>query len=270
MKLTNKQMARIENQSENITSWKAIAEKAYKERSETKPGLQESYINSKGERVQVVHVTIPSDDHKLKGLLGINTSVTNNLFCVARRDHALKTGDGKCVCLGCYADNCLNRFKQAEKAALYNQHILAGHILTDEEISHICIYTRFCRFEMFGDISNIIQARNYIRIARANKSVNFGAWSKNWNIWKQAFEFEGKPENMTFVWSSLHLDKVDEIPATMEKYVDYIFTVCEDVESYNRLLKVYSNSCACAGVSCLKCQHCYNKGNNKHIFELLR
>ena len=203
-------------------------------------------------------------------MLGINTSVTNNPYCIARRAAALKRGDLDCVCLKCYAENLLCCFKPTELAALYNQHILTSHLLTDEEIAAINLNTDKVRFEMFGDVSNVTQARNYIRIAKANKYTAFGAWSKNWNLWLQAFAAEGKPENLTFVYSSYHLDKVDEVPAAIDPYVDYVFTVCSDKNKYNAFLAAYADSAPCEGISCNRCAHCYHRGNNRYVFELLR
>ena len=273
MKLSEKKVNRICAQAVNVKTWRENAEKAYAERLETKAG-QKDVKNG----LAIVHLTIPSDDHKLAGGWGINTSVTNNPYCIARRNWALKNGKLDCVCLACYADNLMNCYKTAEKTALYNQHILSSHLLTDEEISLIDFEKddsrRYVRDEMFGDSGNLIQARNYVRIAKYWSKLKFGAWSKNWNLWRIAFILEGgKPDNMTFVLSSVFVDKVDTIPASVAQYVDYVFTVCSTRETYNRFLEEYKDNCKeCAGIRCFSVcgAHCYNRGNAKYVFEILR
>lgn len=274
MALTEKNVKRIGEQATNKDHWREIAEQAYNARRETKVVQKTQTVWYGGTYFHVVHVTIPDIKHKLAGMLGINTSITNNPVCIARREWALENEKWDCVCLYCYADGLVNRYDALENACLYNQHILNSHLLEEIELKAIVLMAEFVRFEMFGDVSSVMQARNYIRIAKSHPFNRFGAWSKNHNFWRQAFEMEGgKPENMTYILSSVCMDKVDAVPVWMEKYVDYVFTVCSTRATYERFLALYAGNCkACAGVNCLmecKC-HCYIKGNAKYIFELKR
>lgn len=138
------------------------------------------------------------------------------------------------------------------------------------EIKAIKIKNENVRFEMFSDVSNEIQARNYIRIAAEFNKNYFAPWSKVHTLWGGAFEKEGgKPDNMTYVLSSVHIDKVDKIPGCIEKYTDYVFTVCSDMQHYEKLRKEY-NGVKCAGIRCKECLHCYRRNNAKYVFELKR
>lgn len=261
--ITEKKAERINEQYSNISEWKARAEKVYHECMENgKDGI--------------VQVTVPSNDHKLHGFDGINTSVTNNPMCLYRRWKALQEMDFSCVCLYCYADNLMHCYKTAERVAMYNQYILTSHKLSRLEIMSIRLhYGNYVRFEMFGDSSNITQAENYNAIAFEWKDNKFGLWSKNGKQhYKPVFEKYGKAPNLSFVKSSVRNNVVDDVDGD-EWYVDSVFTVCENETEYKRLIEQY-NGVACAGKDCIRCRKCYdykrneNDGKVQYVFELLR
>lgn len=262
--ITKAKKARIEKQVNDVQEWQDIAKKAYEYR-------MANVKRANG----YVQITIPDENHKLAGNQGINTSITNNPCCIGRRNKALQCGDCNHVCLGCYANNLMLSwmYKPAELLCMYNQHILTSHLLTEDEIKHIDLVAgKNTRIEMFGDTSNTIQAENYVRIPRYWETTNFGVWSKNLGHYKAAFGKYGKPENLSFVKSSEHLNVVDDVKED-EWFVDVVFTVCDDINKYNELIKQY-NGVACAGVSCKSCMACYNyrrkDGKVLYVFELLR
>lgn len=253
--ITVKRINRIESNKSNVAMWRENAQRAWDEIHENKH--------------DVIHVTIPSNDDKLAGFNGINTSVANNPICASRRAHALAIGDYNNICIWCYADKLLNFRKSLDIACMYNQHILTSHLLTDTEIDDIPLTALNVRFEMFGETSSITHAENYDLIAIRRNEHFFGWWSKNWKWVLNSFREYGKPNNLTYVLSSRHMNQVDEIPREIEPYTDYVFTVCDNEEIYRDLIKKY-NGVACAGVSCMQCKHCYRRGNARYVFELLR
>lgn len=267
MNITINARTRIKKQSANIANWKENAEKAYSERL-LQSNCEKAMIN--GIETPIVHVTKCAENNKLAGFGGINTTVKNNPICLQRRAAALLNNDLSCICLYCYAESYNNYIPATEKAGLYNQQILTSHLLSEKEIATIKLNRENVRFEMFSDVSNVIQARNYIRIARYFKNRYFAVWSKNHGIWSKAFKLErGKPLNLIYVLSSVHIDRVDKIPQCIEKYVNYVFTVCSTNEIYKRLKAEYKGV-KCAGIKCKTCLHCYRKGNAKFVFEMLR
>lgn len=224
-----------------------------------------------------LHITIPSNEHKLAGGTGINTSVRNNPICAARRNKAIAEHDYNHVCINCYADTIAGAYNSLEECLEYNQHILTTRLLSQEEIESLPVYTLYVREEMFGDVSNLLQARNYTRIARYLLDHKVAVWSKNHNIYYHAFELEGKPDNLSYVWSSSHLDEVETIPEKYLSMVDHRFTVATTRESYERLLRETPGAKPCAGISCFRspCAGgcgaiCYNKGTAFDLIELQR
>ena len=243
--------------------WEAICEQSYYELLPRKHGI--------------VHTTIPDEKHKLAGGTGINTPVRNNPICAARRAKAIEEEDFDCVCIGCYADNLTGCYPDLEKALEYNQYILTHRILTREEILQIPIWTLYLREEMFGDVTNLIQAINYIHIAEYRPDKVVAVWSKNHNIYYHAFQKCGKPANLCYVYSSVHLDVLEDIPDFIAPYVDHRFTVCRNEETYKRLLQQVPNSRPCAGISCFKPVECggcgavcYHKNQFFDLIELQR
>ena len=216
-----------------------------------------------------VHVTMHDEEHKLCGMQSVNTSVKCNPICIARIRKAMEENDDKCICISCFADYQLNYKASLQRALTENTRILTSHDLTDEEIASINLYTRFVRIESFGDVQNVTQAKNYIRIMYANPDIGFGVWTKNYGIWFMAFNALGKPENCSFVVSSVHLNKIDSFPAKYERYVDHVFTVY-DVEDYDAL-ETSEDYTLCAGIQCKACGYkCYKKNTPRNVFEKIR
>ena len=206
-----------------------------------------------------VWVTMHSDGTKMDGIQSISTAVTCNRFCAARR------ANGESVCAKCYAETLCKMRKKLREHITDNSRILNERLLTEDECRKIRIVTRIARIESFGDVTSVLQARNYIRIIRAIPNTQFGIWSKNWNFWKQAFKIEGKPNNCTFVLSSLRLNEPAKIPKSMRDYIDHVFTV------YDPKHYVYENTPqGCAGIQCRSCLKCYRKDTPFFIAEKLR
>lgn len=199
--------------------------------------------------------------NKLEGISSISSSVHDNCFCQAWR----KIKD--CICQYCYAHN-----QQSYQTGLKEHNILNGFILRNilipvKAFKFLKILFPYLRIESFGDCANVIQARNYIRIIKAFPEKRCAIWTKNYNIWYQAFEIEGKPKNTTFVVSSPFLNKPTIIPEKIKKYVDHVFTV------YTRKYAKENNiTINCGGRKCLECImkkiNCYYRNTEFYINEL--
>ncbi len=207
---------------------------------------------------------------KMEFVPSISTSCRCNEFCQAR----MRNGEN--VCAECFADSLLAFRWSLEEALEQNSKLLSERLLTEQEIDSVVIRwtpkmlegnpNLYTRIESFGDVRNVIQARNYIRIIKRNRNCNFAIWSKNWRLWFIAFQMEGKPDNCTFVLSSLKLNVQDLIPSEMEQYVDHVFTVYD--ADYIAANGIETN---CAAESCAKCGRCYRKNRaDLYVNEKLR
>lgn len=206
-----------------------------------------------------VHITTHDKNHKMAGLQSISTSVLDNPICQARRK------EPGSVCAKCYADHLCRYRKPLRDCLARNFSLLNDHLFDEREALRIVFDTRYARIESFGDVASVTQARNYIRIIRANPDTDFGIWSKNAGIWQQAFELEGKPDNSTFVLSSIHLNRIDEVKPEWQNFVDHVFTVwTPDQYTFE------GTPHECAGVFCRKCLKCYKRGTEFIINEKLR
>ena len=227
---------------------------------------------------------------KMEGMTSINSACSNNTRCQARINAAaflikklnvkdksdlkkrLKAGKidtniyNVMICWFCYADS-LMRARANNKACFEeNGRVLRSHILEEEEIP--LWPTFYGRIEAFGDVDNekaggVIQARNYIRIARYNPRVSFAAWTKNPDIWEKAFEIEGKPENLIMIQSSVSINRPEKpyIPN-----FDKVFTVWASEEA----AAAAGFAINCGARKCLKCLKCYTNNDIVYINELLK
>lgn len=201
--------------------------------------------------------------NKLEGICSISSSVHDNCFCKARR--ILKD----CICSHCYAHN-----QQSYQTGLKEHNILNGIILRNilipvKYFKLLRIVFPYIRIESFGDVQNVIQARNYIRIIKAFPEKRCAIWSKNIMIWKQAFVAEGKPKNTTYVHSSSYVNKPEEIDKKQYPFVDHVFTVF--TKKYAKENNITIN---CGGRKCLDCIikkiNCYYRNTAFYINELLK
>lgn len=210
--------------------------------------------------------TVNHNANKLQGISSISSSVHDNLLCACRQ----KIKD--CICKACYAYN-----QQSYQTGLKEHNILNGIILRNILIpvkffKLLPIIFPYLRIESFGDVANVIQARNYIRIIKAFPEKRCAIWSKNKMIWKKAFEIEGKPANTTYVHSSAFINVVDDIDKEKYPFVDHIFTVFD--KAYAKKHNITIN---CGGRKCIDCivkrKNCYyrvNKNNNTFYINELK
>lgn len=209
-----------------------------------------------------IHVTNHSPNTKMAGIQSIGTTSLVNPICQRRKEVC----GG--ICEHCYASNLCKMRKSLNEHLTENFIKLTSRLLTPTEAAAVPVTSLIARTESFGDVANVIQARNYIRIIRAHKWIHFGIWSKNWGIWLAAFKKEGKPKNCTYVHSSINVNKIDEVNPRMKKYVDHVFTVW-DKKTYDANFKGDKKT-ECAGISCAQCQKCYRRGGSYYINERLR
>lgn len=195
--------------------------------------------------------------NKLEGISSISSSVHDNCFCKARQAIV------DCICKFCYAYN-----QQSYQTGLKEHNILNGLILRNVLIPTkyfklLKILFPYLRIESFGDVQNVTQARNYIRIIKAFPEKRSAIWSKNIAVWAKAIEIEGKPKNTTYIHSSMHLNKPDNIDLKKYSFVDHVFTVYE--KTYAKEHNIVIN---CGGKKCLECikakKNCYYKTSAKN------
>lgn len=197
---------------------------------------------------------------KMSKVRAISTYAGDNPSCLA-----LMKCDSN-VCSHCYA------YKQVESGIYPDQRTclerngkaLSGKLLNIVPDLTKLKYHEIFRFESHGDVINVINARNYIRIAKANPSIRFAAFTKRPLTWKSALEKEGgKPSNLNLVYSSPKLNKSMTNIREKFPFFDVVFTV------YEKGVDIGDNfPCSCGPESCNKCRFCYTKHGN--VAEKLR
>ena len=201
-----------------------------------------------------VHISDDMQD-KMQGIPAISTTCKDNEFCKRRRA-ANKPGH---VCPHCFA----TRIRENTRAALKSNHDLLTAALLPDQYVPVFGNVRVVRIEALGDIENLIQARNYLRIIRKNPRVMFAWWSKNGGLINRALKLEGRPNNVVFVQSSEYLNRA---PRPFFSWVDHVFTVYDDPEKATAAGMPIN----CGGRRCLTCLRCYSKKTGLHVSELLK
>ena len=199
-----------------------------------------------------VHVS-DSMSGKMNGVPSISTSCLDNPICRARMK------DPNSICAHCFAAATLKRYTAAGRAMSANYALLTGRLLETDELP-IFANVAIVRIESFGDVGNVTQARNYVRIIKANPAVTFAWWTKNHGIVSAAFKQEGgKPENVVMIESSPYLNTVKPLSPDMDK----TFTVYDKVAAAGIEIN-------CGARSCAACRRCYNKSTEATVNELLK
>ena len=209
----------------------------------------------------VEHKDTDKSNSKLAGIKSLSTCCLDNRFCLFRMQ------DSNSICHHCYAATQQERQHGLTDHNIINGVILRNVLFTIDNLKTLPLWNEnFFRIESFGDVENVTQARNYIRLCKAFPSVKFAAWTKNHNVWKKAFDMEGgKPENLSFIISSCYVNMEMSIPENMQSVVNHVFTVYD----HN-----YCVDINCGGRKCMEClkahKNCYYTDTEKQIREELK
>lgn len=198
---------------------------------------------------------------KLTGFFSVNSSPACNERCKARAKNP------KLVCNKCYAFSTINRYKGTYLALEYNTLILSNHLFSVDTLRILALPTTngFFRLESHGDVVNVTHARNYIRLVKTHNYLKFTVWSKNLDLWRDAFILEGKPDNLKFIASSPEVNKIMIVPNDCKWFVNKVFTVF--TKKFARENNIDIN---CGSRCCATCLLCYSDNNVFYINELLK
>ena len=190
---------------------------------------------------------------KMEGITCLSTSNLCNPFCAARKDRK------DMICSRCYADASCKNYKGLRDNMARNTEILTTNLFDTFPVINAMIF----RLEAFGDLVNCTQARNYLRLCKANPGVRFALWTKNPGILAQAIKLEGKPENLVCILSSAKFNETCD--ASRWSFIDKTFTV------YDKATIAAQNVAINGGSrNCLACQRCYHKNTETNIREQLK
>lgn len=186
---------------------------------------------------------------KLEGFCSLSTSVWDNEFC--QRKQCIKGS----VCEKCYAQS--SRWKNTLKTPLLNNmRVLTKRLYKIQDFPYVPYSV--LRLESHGDISNLTQARNYIRLAKRNPHCTFTIWTKNHTTLNMAISMEGKPGNLICGVSSLFLNEPAD---TNYEWTNFIFTV------YTADYATEHNITINCPRKCKTCMKCYTPDNFKNKTE---
>ena len=190
---------------------------------------------------------------KMEGITCLSTSNLCNPFCAARKDRK------DMICSRCYADASCKNYKGLRDNMARNTEILTTNLLDTFPVINAMIF----RLEAFGDLVNCTQARNYLRLCKANPGVRFALWTKNPGILAQAIKLEGKPENLVCILSSAKFNETCD--ASRWSFIDKTFTVYD-----KQTIAAQNIAINCGSRNCLACQRCYHKNTETDIREQLK
>lgn len=212
-----------------------------------------SYILKNGFKWSFDYAICKNHTGKMHDMQSISTSSLCNANC---KKFSMNE---KCVCAHCFSNKQQKAQPNTAKKLARNFEALTQHLFKVEEMPVInaCLF----RIEAFGDLYNVTQARNYLRLIKANPLVHFGWWTKSPRLIAEALKEEGMtkpPKNVTIIQSGFMLNT--EIKKAYD-WIDKTFIV------YDNDINVKIN---CGARDCIKCQRCYKKNTAKTIREKLK
>ena len=184
---------------------------------------------------------------KLEGIQALNTDTTTNPFCLK-----MQKISGS-ICAQCYSMRMLKTYrKNCVPVFKDNGERLSKHLSYDDIPR---IGSQYFRVSAHGELSNITQLINVMKIVTHNPRTFFGIWTKRTDLVGQWLGTYKKPENCNLVYSNPFVDKVCMIPPGFDK----VFNVVSDErETVN-----------CRG-KCIDCLLCYTKNNVRQITEVIK
>ena len=211
---------------------------------------------------------------KLTGFFSLSTSPLLNKFCEARKKC------DKLICKHCFSIKQLdNVIYKALMLCLETNSIILNNILIPTKYLAMVKFNAplgYGRIESHGDVATVTCAMNYINFVIAHPDVLFTVWSKNLAIWDKAFRALGKPENLTYTFSSEKVNEMSMIPKEYQWFIDHRFT-CYDIDyakAHNIKINCghYDSEYREISHRCKHCMLCYDKKNLAvfDIFELVK
>ena len=203
--------------------------------------------------VHGLHFTIKHTG-KMKGIRSISTSVVLNEHCQKYRKI-----DGS-ICSKCYAAAMVESQyakRDLPRTLAENKDILTRRLIPTAEMPKFGKKVPYFRFESFGDLNNVIQAANYIRMAKANPETQCVLFTKNPRLIQLAEELSGgRPANMNVVLSSIQMNR--PVTAFRNWKPDIVFTIYdkEHIEKDGIVIN-------CGARSCKTCHKCYDKRSHR-------
>ena len=201
-----------------------------------------------------IHFTL-NHTGKMEGMQSLSTSCVVNPACIARMK------DEKSICSKCFAAAMHKRYAPLAKRTENNVRLLSAKLYEVEELPRI--NAAFFRFESFGDLGSVTQARNYLRICKRNPWTRFALWTKNPGFLAQAIREEGKPDNLNVILSSPFMNVTAD--ASRWEFVDKTFTVWT-----KDAVKAQAVAINCGDRRCMECRLCYEKNSVTAINETLK
>lgn len=203
------------------------------------------------------------DSGKIEGISSCDSSCHGCTFCQRMRKAAEK--DPTIICGKCY-DYKLELLRSAMmKRHMLNLKIMSTVPFEIDELATLPL-TNIARIDSSGDIENDIHAENMIKLIIAHPYSHVGFWTKNTPCVDRAIDKFGKPSNMVYIESDLHINGSGK----HSRYADYTFTVY----TADMIETVLANgACECNGKKCKECGFkCYLHAweNGANIAERLR
>lgn len=205
-----------------------------------------------------------SKGKKLEFFHSFNTYCGMNPFCIAR--HAA----GDTICKKCYSFTLTAIYDGSLKKLIKASFLFCNEIISVSDMPVLKHKINYQRLESFGDLYNVIQARNYLNLVLANSHVTFTLWSKNPQVIHTALLQLGfKPKNLIIIYSSPIINKIQS--DIFGKYlingkdiINRIFTVFTAEYAILNNIQIH-----CINSHCINCMRCY-KGNAKYINEIVK
>lgn len=207
------------------------------------------------------HHNTSESNSKLDGINSLSSSCLDNAICLNRMNC------GESVCMYCYSANQQKRQLSLQDRNVINGIILKNYLLPVNAWKKYFKrenLTKFFRIESFGDTENTTQGKNYLNFIRAFPRVHFSLFSKSLALWNAIFKTEDKPQNLSYVHSSLRMNESELMIVSRFWFIDHVFTVFDKkfIEKYD--IKITCGGKACYKDCCRKGKGCFFPKADKH------
>ncbi len=188
-------------------------------------------------------VSISKMTGKLLGIDAINTTPSNNKFC-------LKMAKVKgSICEICYSHRSMKQYKNADRRFNNNGRLLSETTINPDTLG---FSSDIVRFSAHGELINYKHLDNLLSIVTSKPSRIFTLWTKRIDIVKRWLRKNKKPKNLILIRSSPILNKVESLPDGFDK-VFTNFSKNKDTVSISKM--------NCGFVPCVTCRKCYTIGD---------
>tara|TARA_R110002020_G_scaffold53200_1_gene149101 strand:- start:373 stop:1011 length:639 start_codon:yes stop_codon:yes gene_type:complete len=212
--------------------------------------------------MESIKINITNGSGKMISMKSINSNTLTNPYCkkckyFKTKKIAKTSGAEYPICYSAY--QLMTCRMTSVNSYQHNSEVLSKSIIDTNDLPRI-YDTKYMRINSHGELINMIHLINIVNIVKKNHDIEYGLWTKRYDLIYKYFKRNEMPKNLHMIFSNSEIDN------PMNKIPKYFHKTFNNITKDNLRDKDKIN----CDMKCSECLLCYTKNNVDHIVEYLK